>query len=203
MPSCRILSRFVAGLVLVGCCSLASANELAESCNDCHGQNGNTETAGIPSIAGISEYYFMDTMISFAEGARPAAENKRSDGSVTSMKEIAEKLSEKEIDELASYYAKLTFERKPQPFDKEKAALGKNIHAQNCERCHENVGRSVEDDAGLLAGQDKKYLENVFKQMASGDLVLNDKMMKKVERVQSKYGDAGFDSLVDYYASQL
>lgn len=199
----KVRSSYLAGLIILGICNFAAASELAEDCNDCHGRNGNSETAGVPSIAGISEYYFLDTMALFAEGVRPSSDSKRSDGSLVSMKEVAEKLSEEQVNELAGFFAKQTFERKAQPFSEEKALLGKTIHARNCERCHEDAGRSVDDDAGLLAGQNRMYLENIFKQIGSGDLVLNDKMMKKIELVKAKHGEIGFDSLVDYYASQL
>ena len=58
-----------------------------------------------------------------------------------------------EIDAMAKHYAAMQFEGRIQSFNPALARTGKKIHDKYCEKCHEDGGRSQEDDAGLLVGQ--------------------------------------------------
>ena len=180
-----------------------STQELIQACSECHGESGNSQTDSIPSIAGISEYYFVDTMESFKVGKRPSKMKKRENKPETTMKKISEQLTDQEINQLANYHSKQTFIRKVQIYDKTIIEKGKIIHLQYCERCHEDSGRSAEDDAGLLAGQNLVYLTDSLEQIISGDRVLSKKMMQKINKMNKKYGQEGLKALAHYYASQI
>ena len=67
---------------------------LASSCAACHGTNGHS-VGGTPSLAGLDSNYFIQQMLQFQRGERPA----------TVMMEHARGYSEEEIRLLADYFA--------------------------------------------------------------------------------------------------
>ena len=88
-------------------------------------------------------------------------------------------------------------------FDEGKAKKGYVLHDKFCEKCHEDGGRSAEDDAGILAGQWTPYLQFTLNDILSGERQMPKKMAKRVEALQERVGDEGFDFLVNYWASQV
>ncbi len=79
---------------------------------------------------------------------------------------------------------------------------GAKLHKKYCEKCHEDNGRSSEDDAGILAGQWMPYLRYTLTDYTSGNREMTKKMKKKVEALQKKEGDKGFEDLMHFYSSQ-
>jgi cytochrome subunit of sulfide dehydrogenase len=170
----------------------ASAKMLAETCEGCHGTNGNSQGPAIPSIAGMSEDYMVETMDSYREG----------DTKSTIMGRIVKGYTEEEVAMMAKFYA----DQKPVPAnqasDSAMAKTGKDLHKEYCEKCHVDGGSDVEEDAGLLAGQWIPYLQYTFEDYAKDDREQSKKMKKKLDALIAKHGDAGVASLIQYYASQ-
>ena len=169
-----------------------TASMLANTCAGCHGTNGSSAGPASPTIAGISKSYFVETMQAFKKGERPA----------TIMTRIAKGYSDEEIKLMADFFSKQKFVRYDQPFDAAKARTGKDLHAKYCDKCHENAGRSAEDDAGILAGQWAPYLSFTMQDFTSGARTMEKKMQKKMEELKKSKGDQGVDALIHYYASQ-
>lgn len=118
------------------------------------------------------------------------------------MQDIAKKLDEDQIKQLAKYFSEQKFILKPQAFDIDKAKAGKKLHKKYCDKCHEKGGSSSADDAGILAGQQKIYLRKSLDEVIKGDREVGKKMMKRINKVQDKYGDDGIINLIEYYISQ-
>jgi len=173
---------------------------LAENCTNCHGKDGASTESTVPTIGGISEQYMIDSMATYKDRDRPCIEVEYLEGaekgSKTDMCKFTDELSDSDIEALASFYADKDFVRAKQSFDPEKAARGQKIH-DNCEKCHEDGGSSVEDDAGVLAGQWMPYLELTFKSYRSGERVMPKKMKPKMEKLT----DQGIEDLLNYYGS--
>ena len=180
----------------------ADFEKTLEQCADCHGKSGNSDKDTMPTIAGISQVYFTDTMEAFKEGDRPANTVKRDGKKDIDMQVIAKNLSEEQIKQLAKYFSEQKFMLKPQNFDATQAKAGKKLHKKYCEKCHEKGGSSSADDAGILAGQQKIYLKKSLDEIIKGDREVSKKMMKRVNKIQEKYGDEGFIQLIQYYISQ-
>ena len=182
------------GVVLSGTAFAAtpSAAMLGNTCAGCHGTNGNSNGPATPTIAGISSEYFIETMMAYKEGERPS----------TIMTRIAKGYTDEEIKLMAEFFAKQTFERKAQKSDAKLAGRGEKLHDKYCEKCHEDGGRSTEDDAGILGGQWKPYLKYTLADFMSGDREMEKKMAKKLKELHKKEGDAGIEELLNYYASQ-
>ncbi len=176
--------------------------KLAEQCVDCHGESGNSKHADVPTIAGLSKPYFIATMEDFRTGARPAYPYKREGKPDTDMAIIAKKLDADEVKHLADYFSQESFIRSKQNFDTVKAKAAKKMHLQLCEKCHENVGSSVADDAGILAGQKMAYLQQTLEDLANGKRSGSEKMKKKLDKLVNKSGKEALQYLVHYYGAQ-
>lgn len=169
-----------------------SASMLGNTCAGCHGTNGNSIGPATPTIAGISSEYFIEAMEEYKSGERPS----------TIMGRIAKGYTEEEIKRMAGFFAKKKMTRLPQQVDAKMAKKGMKLHEKFCEKCHEDGGRSTEDDAGILAGQWMPYLHYTMNDFTSGKREMSKKMKKKVEQLQSKGGDEAIDALIQYYGSQ-
>ena len=169
-----------------------SATMLANTCAGCHGTNGSSVGPASPTIAGISPDYFIETMEAYQSGERPS----------TIMGRIAKGYSEKEIELMADHFSKQPFVRQSQDYDAKAAKLGKRLHKKYCEKCHEDGGRSSEDDAGILAGQWQTYLRFNLQDFTSGKRPMEKKMKKRMDKLDKAHGQAGIDALVHFYASQ-
>jgi cytochrome subunit of sulfide dehydrogenase len=170
----------------------SSMTMLAYTCAGCHGVNGSSVGPATPTIAGISRDYFIETMEAYASGQRPS----------TIMTRIAKGYSKTQIELMADYFSRQGFVRYPQKFDAKKARLGKKLHKKYCEKCHEDAGRSSEDDAGILAGQWEPYLRFNMEDFTRGKRVMEKKMKKRMAELDKQHGQAGVDALIHFYASQ-
>lgn len=195
--SCKTMIRsalVLGGLALSSATFAApSAEMLANTCAGCHGTHGISQGPASPTIAGISRDYMIETMKEYRSGERPA----------TIMTRIAKGYTDEEIERMADYFANQQFVAKKQDYNTTAAKKGYILHDKYCEKCHEEGGRSAEDDAGILAGQWTPYLRFTMADFLSGKREMPKKMAKRVEAVQEKGGDEAFDLLLNYYASQV
>ncbi|MCG8613598.1 MAG: c-type cytochrome [Pseudomonadales bacterium] len=183
-----------AGLSLALLTLGTSANEaLINSCNECHGPNGNSTIASVPTIAGVSSFAFEEAFIAYLEDGRVAREYEGEN-----MKSILQKISERDRSELIEHYSQQAFIPAKQPFDSDKAKAGKSIHNNECAKCHSGGGSVAEDDAGILAGQWRDYLMEELKQYQNGNRLGS----KKMTKVINKLSESELEALTHYYASQ-
>jgi sulfide dehydrogenase cytochrome subunit len=190
------------GLLVLGDAGAAAVDDMAAKCAECHGKDGLSSEPTVPIIAGYSDFYIIDTMGLYKDDARPCPETEFKDGpdkgKKTDMCKIAKDLSDDDVEALATYYAGKPFVPAKQDFDADKAALGEEVHERHCKKCHEDGGSSPEDDAGILAGQWKPYLEHTFKTFASGEREMPKKMKPKFEKLDQ----SEIEALINYYVSQ-
>lgn len=163
---------------------------LGGTCAACHGYNGSS-VGIIPSIAGNKAEYFTDTMEAFKSGERKS----------TVMGRIAKGYSSEEIKKMAEFFASKPSVPMTQEFDASKASLGAKIHKESCNKCHEDGGKSGEEDA-ILAGQSMLYLRYSMADFKNKDREPDKKMSKKVKEVIEKHGEQGLEALIHFYGSQ-
>ncbi len=190
-----VQSLLIAGGLALGGAAFAatpSASMLGNTCAGCHGPDGSSTGPATPSIAGISEEYMIETMEDYAKGKYAS----------TIMGRIARGYTEDEIKAMAKFFAGKKMKTIDQKANQTLAKQGKRLHDKYCEKCHEDGGRSAEDDAGILAGQMMPYLANTMEDFQSGKRPMTKKMAKKVEALHKKAGDKGLEALVHYYGSQ-
>jgi len=192
-------AKFITGAVLAGSIMASSTafagidrgEMLAFTCAGCHGPNGVSQGPATPSIAGMSAEYFKESMAAYAMGDRPS----------TIMTRIAKGYTDEDIELMADYFAKQKFVSAPQQADAKLSTKGKKLHDKYCEKCHTEGGSLAEDDAGILAGQWKPYLEYNLQDFTSGNREAPKKMAKKLDKLYKKHGQEGIDKLIEYYSS--
>lgn len=192
-------------LFALGLPGIALAGDLKatiNSCADCHGDNGISQWADIPTIAGIDAFVGSEALFIYRDTDRPCTKSDYRQGdttrAATDMCKIVSQFSDEMIEGIAAHFSELPFVAAKQDFDIAKAALGKTIHEQSCERCHSDGGSNADDEAGILAGQWSGYLRTAFAEYASGSREQLDKMKEAMDPL----GADDIDALINYYASQ-
>lgn len=189
------------GLSLATAASAADAGKLVETCFACHGNNGVSTDAKVPSIASYSEEYIAGSMKKYQKKIRPCVEAEyltgSKKGSKTDMCKIASGLSEDDISQIGEFFAAQSFVRTPQAFDAELAKQGKSIHNTKCYTCHSDDGSLPSDNAGILAGQKMAYLRQQTKFFREGKRPMSKKMKPKLESLD----DAQIEAVIHYYGS--
>jgi sulfide dehydrogenase cytochrome subunit len=165
-----------------------SASMLADTCAGCHGVDGSSVGPASPSIAGMSEAYFIESMEGFKSGERPS----------TIMQRIAKGYTEEEIELMGGFFADKPFVRYPQQTDAAKVAKGEALYEKNCETCHDENGSLADDDSGILAGQWLPYMTYAMQDFTSGTREMPKKMKKKVDKLD----EAQLEALLQFFASQ-
>jgi len=128
--------------------SFGQVEERLKVCAGCHGADGNSSTAGAPSLAGQPKLFLENYLVLTREGLR----------GTEVMRQLLKGVSDREITTLAAHYEK----QKPRPqageTDKKLFERGRAVAAKHrCGTCH------VKDYAGQshvprLAGQREDFL---------------------------------------------
>jgi cytochrome subunit of sulfide dehydrogenase len=165
----------------------------AAGCTSCHGDSGVSHKPDVPTIAGMSAPYLVAQMGAYQKSQRPCAKM-----SGTDMCEVAKKLTAAQIGSLSSYYAAQKFVPAAQSIDAALAAKGKALFGAHCALCHSDGGSQAADDAGILAGQWKSYLQTTLQDYVSGKRVQPDPM----KRQTMSLAPADVKALAEYFASE-
>jgi sulfide dehydrogenase cytochrome subunit len=189
------LTACAAGAMLASVPAMAQAIDeqtLAEPCAGCHGTDGSS-VGSAPTIANLTVDYFVQVMKEYAEGKRAS----------TVMVRIAKGYTEPEFKAMAMYFDKKSFGRTAQKFDTALVDKGKGLQAKYCENCHEQGGKKS-DGIGVLAGQRIEYLTYSVQDFMSGkrSLDMDKRKKQKMEEMMKDHGEAGFQAVLNFYASQ-
>jgi cytochrome c553 len=171
-------------------CFLAAGTARAadpQLCAACHGPEGNSVIPANPSLAAQPEQSISIQLFQFREGNRKDPQ----------MSPMAEKLSNKEMNELAAYFSKQKAAAPTHKTSPENAAAGPKLAQQfNCVQCHGPALRG-QQHIPRLAGQQHQYLLaqlRLFKAQKRADL---DGNMTSAAQALS---DKDVEVLADYLA---
>lgn len=200
LPALRLA--LLAPALFVPALSAQGMPAAAGDCEQCHAAGGASLTPEIPVIGGMSAFYLEEQLLAYQEKRRPCVATSYPDGpkkgEATDMCAAVQALSKAQLTELATYFAEQPFVAAKQPVNSELAAQGGAIHETHCAKCHSEGGGLAFDDAGILAGQWRHYLELTFKEYRSGQREMTEKMKPKIEALS----DADVQALVEFYISQ-
>lgn len=148
------------------------------TCNACHKQ---ASLKSVPNLGGQNSVYFVAAMRAYQEGRRSHA----------TMRDVAKAWSDKELKNLAAYYAR---------FGKREAdgapPVVKPAALPTCESCHGADGRvPVNSDSAVLAGQKSSYVKIALREYRGGTRV-NEVM----QAVAAGLSDDEIDALSDYFS---
>ncbi|HMK85395.1 MAG TPA: c-type cytochrome [Steroidobacteraceae bacterium] len=175
----------------------AAAPPEVTGCAKCHGDNGVSVKPEAPTIAGMSSPYLDAQMSAYQNGKRPCPKMSDPKLSDSDMCEAAKKLTATQVSETSAYYAGQKFVPASQSIDAALAAKGKALHDAHCATCHSGGGSEAADDAGILAGQWKPYLQATLQDYTAGKRAQPDSMKRQMSRLSS----ADVNALAEYYAS--
>jgi cytochrome c553 len=155
---------------------------LAEDCGGCHGDDGNSNKASMPTLAGQDAKYFIKAMKHYKDGTRQHEK----------MFEAVEALNDQEIMDLASFYAN------QQPLRRDvRMPLKSTEWISRCERCHGINGNSTDPRFPLLAGQDKAYLQASLKAYAN-----DNRSSKTMHAMADPLSAMDIERISSFFASQ-
>jgi sulfide dehydrogenase cytochrome subunit len=173
---------------------------LAHMCVSCHGERGASPWPDVPNIGGLSEVLIYNALWDYRAGDRPCREPACTDEGPCpdlDMCQLAEGLTDDQLDTLARAFSALPFQGVDAGFDAELAAQGRKIHFRQCNMCHADGGTSSREGAAILRGQKPLYLRRALEDFQHGRRPALDTMQ---ERVRPLTHDQ-LDALVNFYAS--
>jgi cytochrome c553 len=163
----------------------------AITCTACHGAAGNSKSASMPILAGMSAAYFKKQIEAYATGKRPSPE----------MSPYAKQVQVLGVDDIAAYFAKQKME--PTPIAAPAAAVDRGRAAsEQCVKCHGKDGKG--DAAKLipsLAGQPAGYLASQMRLFKADTRTPGDQELKAMKELMRTIPDAAFADLAAYYSS--
>lgn len=156
----RNVAAFFAGLPPVKTETVAEVQDIrekgqaaAQTCAACHGEDGNSTTAGIPSLAGQQPGYFINAVKAYLDGKRKMSSKEKG--------AMVQALNQVDIEAMALYYASTQPAKRSAP-EVGNASAGEPLSAE-CGSCHGSKGVSTDPSIPTLAGQDAQYLANAIK----------------------------------------
>jgi cytochrome c553 len=156
----RNVSAFYAGLPPVAVTPVGDAQQglpyekgkaLAAPCAKCHGEDGNSQAPGTPSLAGQQPRYFVTALQEYLAGERKKSP----------MHPMLPGFSKLDMENLALYFASQSPAKRTAPSVGDPAA-GEPLTAV-CGGCHGAHGVSSDTATPSLAGQDAQYLLEAIK----------------------------------------
>jgi len=123
---------------------LEKGKALAAACVKCHGEEGNSKTPGIPSLAGQQPHYLVTAIGEYHRGERNKAP----------MEAILRDTNPSDLESLALYFASRTPVQRPAPSVGD-PSVGEPLTAM-CGGCHGPNGDSSDAATPSLAGQDPR-----------------------------------------------
>ena len=195
MPAQRLLWR---GLQLVRCLgfSFAVGAAVAQSpsaqtlqlCAACHGDKGNSQMPGSPSLAGQPRVFIENQLVMIREGLREVAQ----------MKGLLADMKDEEFTALAKYFSQQKIQAQMISPDTSKVARAAVLSQRGqCGSCHlpDYAGR---DQMPRLAGQREDYLLASMKEFRDGRATGRDTIMAATLRGLS---NADLTDLAHYFAT--
>lgn len=124
----------------------AAVREATGECSACHGEDGNSDIPGMPSLAGQHVSYLINALKQYQDGLRKDED----------MQGFVEGLANADLEDMAYFYAAMEPKQAEPPAEGD-ALAGLAITAP-CSGCHGDDGNSKDPKTPRLAGLDAEYL---------------------------------------------
>jgi sulfide dehydrogenase cytochrome subunit len=184
-----LMALAVAGFVAAPAFAGSPTEDLAGTCNACHGLNGVSVGPSMPSIGGLPEIYLKNVMLQWKNGERYSA----------TMGRHFKGYSDEEISNLATYYSKLPWVPVVQSADAKVVAQGKEA-SERCETCHGATGSEPDDnETPKINGQWAKYMHLELLKYRTDAVKMPHRKMRGNTK---KLSDADVEAVAKFYAAQ-
>ncbi|MBE9557310.1 MAG: c-type cytochrome [Proteobacteria bacterium] len=124
----------------------ATVREATGECAACHGDDGNSDIPGMPSLAGQHVSYLITALKHYQDGVRKDED----------MQAFLEGLTDADLEDMAYFYAAMEPKRAEPPTEGD-ALAGLAVTAP-CSGCHADDGNNKDPKTPRLAGLDAEYL---------------------------------------------
>ncbi|MBK6743932.1 MAG: c-type cytochrome [Hydrogenophilales bacterium] len=179
----------LAGMAFTGIALAGPTEDLARTCNACHGVNGVSVGPSMPSIGGLPEAHLKNVMLQWKTDERYSA----------TMGRHFKGYTEAELSALATYYSKLPYVPTVQKADDKIMAKGKEA-TDRCETCHGATGGEPDDaETPKLNGQWAQYLELELMKYRNDAVKMPHKKMRNNAK---KLADEDVAAVAEFYAAQ-
>jgi cytochrome c553 len=159
----------------------------AAACAGCHGEDGNSKTAGIPNLAGQQPVYFISAVKAYLDGKREMS-SKEKQGMLAALNQV-------DIEAMALYFAS------QMPTKREAPSFGSVTDGEplsaNCGKCHGASGISSDPKIPTLASQDPQYLVSAVKAYQE-----RERKQEDMHSFLSNISSEGIENIAAYYSVQ-
>jgi cytochrome c553 len=163
--------------------------ERLQQCGACHGEDGNSRTPNVPSIAGQPEFFLVNQLYLFREGIRR----------IPGMSELTKGLSDDDLVALAKHFTALDAKPSDEKIDPALVQRGEELAGpMRCASCH-LPDLSGQQQMPRLAKQRVDYLIHSMKEFRDGTRSGADTLMSNVVAGTS---DADLAALAHYATSR-
>ena len=167
---------------------IRAGKAISKPCGGCHGADGNSVKAGVPSLAGLKPEYFVPALKAYLTGKRKGA---------SIMKNFKLSLGEEDLRNLAAYFSVQQRERSPLE-EKLLKTVPSDALVPRCVGCHGEDGNSTHPAMPSLVGQNASYLIKVMKKYR--DARRSNQMMVTVAKGLS---DDDIERNATYFATRI
>jgi cytochrome subunit of sulfide dehydrogenase len=189
-------------MAATGAGGFAAAEEppQVQTCAVCHGASPPSPYASVPTIHGLPQAVLDNAMYDFRASIRPCRKvdcEGVADCPELDFCAIAAKLTDEDIAALARWYSLQPFAPAGESWDADLAARGRELHLARCESCHVRGGTASVEQASILRGQRKAYLELAMQDFGADRRIAVAEMHAKILDLSPEE----IAALVEYYAS--
>jgi cytochrome c553 len=168
--------------------AIRAGKQQSTPCLGCHGEDGNSISPGIPTLAGLQYDYIKAAINAYFSGDRKEAK--------VIMQNFKRSMNQKDIANLAAYFSTQKPVRSPLPSSGNVKA-GEKAASQQCAGCHGVDGNSINPTMPSLTGQNQEYLIKAIKAYRDGQRK-NAMMRAAVKNLK----DSSINNLSAYFAAQ-
>ena len=158
----KLHSALVVATVSISAAAAQSVAERIKLCGTCHGEDGNSQMANLPSLAGQPEFFIINQLFLMREGVRK----------VEAMAALVKDLKDDDLQALAKHYAAQPPKASGEPIDPALVQRGSELAAtRRCGSCHQPALTGA-DQIPRIAKQRVDYLIAVLKELREGKRTL-------------------------------
>lgn len=123
-----VVTASILGLIPAAAFGQASpVTERIASCSTCHGEDGNSRLANVPSLAGQPEFFLLNQLVLMRDGVRM----------IPAMVPVVGDLTDADIQAIASHFAGREARASDEPIDANMATRGRELaKSLRCGSCH-------------------------------------------------------------------
>jgi cytochrome c553 len=164
-----LLSGLAAAIVSVSGAGAQGVAERVKQCAVCHGEDGNSQMANLPSLAGQPEFFIINQLFLMREGVRK----------VDAMAVLVKDLKDDDLQALAKHYAAQPPKASGEPIDPTLVQRGSELAAtRRCGSCHQPALNGA-DQIPRIAKQRVDYLITALKELRDGKRPGSDTLMSQ------------------------